>query len=623
MLEKFLSKLGASTRITIGVTVSPNVGIEMVEIDKASGTVTKYGCKPLEYNSTTREITDYEEFRIAIETLLDELDIPKNSNIVLSLPNVHFGLITLPVLLTDDAITNAIISEVEQSYIFKRQEPLVSWTDIATSNASESRQLAYSAFQKQSIEQILSIFEEIGCHVTCIESSYASVFRALNYLEIATDQIKDGVSWNLMLVMPNNYSILSLSGKKVLEYYEEPLALKSFIDDEIYNAIKTSAQLTLAGLPANYLLILSETDLVSAEVLSLKMPFEGTVKFLDCNKFAQKEIMPVSLDVLPNLAYKITPQAIGVGLYTSVESPLKLNIMQGQNEDLPTSDSASECPKINIGNLEVELTPKFAKKLCLILAIVLITPLVTCLMLLNNVFIPKKQAEAAALDSSITTLNNDIKAIQEASKGPSFDVYEVINNVVGKNKTKLIYYSALGVSIPPKLWVNYYATDTEGKVFIKGSSNSVKSIYTFYKNMKQIVNESDIKLRKLEVSSNSIDDMIQNGSSAGRTYEFEITNMSDSAIAPTPSEATAPQNGAPPAPQGSTPDPNQPQAQQNQNSFMNFDPSKPFFGQSIDATQKAAEQGAPQAPAPPPTPSEQSNNAPGALPNNLKKIEKF
>ena len=50
MIKDFLAKLGANTKITIGVSVSPGVGLEMIEIDSATKTVSKYGCKPLEYN---------------------------------------------------------------------------------------------------------------------------------------------------------------------------------------------------------------------------------------------------------------------------------------------------------------------------------------------------------------------------------------------------------------------------------------------------------------------------------------------------------------------------------------------------------------------------------------------
>lgn len=530
MLEDFLSKLGASTRITVGVSVSPGIGLEMIEIDRLTGSVNKYGCKPLEYNNSTRDLVDYDHFRSAMEELFEELQIPKKSNIVLSLPNVHFGLISLPVLLTDEAITNAIISEVEQSYIFKRQEPSIAWSEVFASGGTENRTLAYTAIQKDSLTQIAEACEEIGCSLVAVENSYTSLFRALNFLDLAKEQLKENVSWNLMIIMQNNYSIISMSGKHIVEYYEEPLALKSFIDDEIYNAIKTSAQLTLAGLPANYLYIISETDLVSAEVLSMKMSVEGTVKFLECNKYRQSELMPVSLNVLPKLASQITPEAIGSAIMHFGESPLKLNIIKDQDGLIGMGD-VEETPRINIGNLEVELTPDFIRKISIILGSIIIIPLIILLLLFDKIIIPKEQAKLDIITTEVTKLNDDIKKYKDANQDAAFDLRSTMDNIVNQNKVKLSYLSALSVSIPNSLWVNSFTLKDTSKVDVKGEASNVKSIYTFYKNLKQLVNNSDIKLYKLKIASDSIDDVVT-GKSSAKLYEFEITNMTETELNP-------------------------------------------------------------------------------------------
>ena len=82
MLQDFLAKLGANTKITVGVSVSPNVGLEMVEIDRVTGIVTKYANRPLEYNHSTREIADYSQFAMALGELFDELRISIKCNIL-------------------------------------------------------------------------------------------------------------------------------------------------------------------------------------------------------------------------------------------------------------------------------------------------------------------------------------------------------------------------------------------------------------------------------------------------------------------------------------------------------------------------------------------------------------
>lgn len=610
MLEDFLSKLGASTRITVGVAVSPGLGLEMIEVDRATGTVNKYAHKPLDYNNSTREITDYEQFRVALEELFEELHIPKRSNIVLSVPNVHFGMITLPVLLTDEAITNAIISEVEQSYIFKRQEPVVSWSEVFSNDSSENRTLAYTAIQKDSFEQIIGICAEVGCTLAGLENSFSSLFRALSYINVTKEQMKENASWNLMIIMQNNYSIISMNGKKIVDYYEEPLALKSFVDDEIYNAIKTSAQLTLAGLPANYLFIVSETDLVSAEVLSMKMSFEGSVSFLECNKFMQNELLPINLNILPKLALQITPEAIGVAVYTFCDFPLKLNIVKDQ-ENVGLGGDGEECPRINVGNLEVELTPDFIKKLTIIIGAIVVAPILLLFIMLNNIILPKEHARLDGISQQISVLNSEIDKYKESSQNNAFNINSVISGILNQNKTKLAYYSAVGVSIPEKLWITKLQVSGQGKVDIQGQARDVKHIYTFYKSIKQLVNNSDVRLYKLEMASGSIDNVISDLPTSSNTYNFEITNMSEAELNPAPTNQPNQSN--------------QPDQSNQQNSNQ---PKSLFgFGNSLFGTNNQ-QPGNTQTPATntqgqgvPPVTSPSTGNP--QLPPNLQKIEKF
>lgn len=592
MLEDLLSKLGASTKITVGVSISPSVGLEMVEIDRLTGTVNKYANKTLEYNHSTREITDYDQFQSALEDLFEELHIPKKSNIVLSIPNVHFGMIQLPLLLTDEAITNAIMSEVEQSYIFKRQEPVIVWSEVFSNIDTENRTLAYTAIQKTVLDGIDQVCNDVGCTLVGLENSYSSLLRALYYTETTKDQMKEGMTWNLMVIGQNSYSIISMVDRKVTDYYEEPLALKSFVDDEIYNAIITSAQLTLAGLPANYLVIVSETDLVSAEVLSMKMTLDYPIKFIECNKYTQNEMTTVNLNILPKMALQITPEVIGASIQPFCDFPLKLNLINNSDESSDSASSSDDYPRINIGNLEIELTPGFVKRLSLLIGGILILPMFILSLVLGTFVIPKEKAKQEEIKGKVDQINAQIAQYTNAGKDNAFDLKSTTNKILTQNKSKLDYYTALGMSIPNQLWVTYYVTNEANKIDIKGKSNDVGGIYSFYKNMKQLINNSDIRLYKLEVASESIDDVVSNISSASKYYNFEITNMTEDELNPKPVDPKA--AGAQPNAQ-----PGQPTA-----------PAPAGPGTSTPAPAPGA------APSTPP-----SNN--GNLPPNLQKIEKF
>ena len=65
----------------------------------------------------------------------------------------------------------------------------------------------------------------------------------------------NNTAWNLMVLNPSGYSIVAMAGKHIVDYYEEPLALKTYEMEEIYDVINASAQIALMNFPTNYLYI--------------------------------------------------------------------------------------------------------------------------------------------------------------------------------------------------------------------------------------------------------------------------------------------------------------------------------------------------------------------------------
>lgn len=616
MLEDFLSKLGASTRITVGVSVSPGIGLEMAEVDKATRTVSRYSNKPLEYNYSTREIVSYSEFMSSLSSLFDELHIPPKSNIVLSIPNVHFGMISLPLLLTDEAITNAVISEVEQSYIFKRQEAVVSWSEVYSNIDTENRTLVYTAIQKNVLDQIVESCNSVGCTLVGIENSYATLLKAMFFSGVAEEQMKENVTWNLMIIGQNNYSILSMLGTRILEYYEEPLALKSFVDDEIYNAITISAKLTLSGLPASYLYIVSETDLVSAEVLSMKIGSDSEVKFLECNKYVQNELLPANLNILPKIALQITPEVVGSAIYSFSDYPLKLNMVKESESASDIDEEMAASPRINFGNLEIELTPDFIKRMAIIVSCILILPIIILTILLHQVIVPNEQAKLDGINARIDAANAAIAKYNDSSG--EFNIKTATETIVNSNKTKLTYYEALGISVPNKLWLTYYLISGTGKVDVKGKTGDVSNVYGFYKNVKQLVNNSDIRLYKLEVASDSIEDVVLD-TSVPKVYDFEITNMTEDELHPKVVTTTTAE--------GQTTQQQEQTQSNNKGLFSLFAPRSNTVNQTTGGQTPPAGQTPPPTATPPAAPSAAppagNVGRPAGLPRNLEKIEKF
>ena len=85
-------------------------------------------------------------------------------------------------------------------------------------------------------------------------------------------------------------------------------------------------------------------------------------------------------------------------------------------------------------------------------------------------------------------------------------------------------YVAAGESIPKTVWLTYFMTQGDGLVDIKGVATNVEDVYVFFKNMRDSLIGTKLRLQKLEMTSSSVDDAVS--SSSNTNYNFEITNMS-------------------------------------------------------------------------------------------------
>lgn len=544
-LNSILSQLGMGQKESVYLSVTPGVGLELIQLDIQSRSVKNYAYRPLEYNESSRAIADMEAFKNAVTELFAELAIPPKSNIILNLPMVYFGNTTLSLILADDAISEALLSEVEQSYIFKRYDPVISWVDAGGTQAGDTRKLLYSAIQKNVIEDIKTALNELGYGLSGVEMSLTSVLKALAFSGLTEEQMKENVSWNLMLISPNGYSICSMVGKNIIDYYEEPLAIKSFEGDEIYNAISASAQITLMSYPANYLYIVSETDMVSAELLAKRLPVEGTVGYWENNSFKKQDVLPVSLEVLEDTAHKISLEAIGIAVGNAVNMPVKFNFLSA-NTGETSSDDLDTPVHVVLGSTEFDISPNAAKKIAALIAVIVLVPMLGIFLGVPAIE-SQKQKQLDDVNSRLEQTNAEIKKIQDAqNKSNDFDVNAEIKKVLGNNRSKLMAYTALGESVPKNLWVTYFVAKDDGKIDIKGESKNVEDIYLFFRNMKDSLINTQLRLHKLQMKSDSVDDAVSVDPSKPSDYEFEITNMTATELnPPAPADANAPQDQQP------------------------------------------------------------------------------
>ena len=507
---------GTTHKQIIGISVTPNIGVEVIQTDRKSNQVIKYGRRFIEYNFSTREIQDYGAFKSAVIDLFNELDINAKSNVFLTLPNVHFDFMNLTLILPDDGINTAIASKAEESYIFKRVEPVSAWLDVNVNTNTETRHIIYSSFQKTAIDEIKDVFADIGSNLVGIESAYSAILRGIYFSNLCSQEIAENYSWNVLLINTNSYAIFSLVGARLVDYQEVPLAIKSFSYEEAYQAITTSVSQILPNYPAKKLLIVSQADDICAEVLKTQIIFDEKIETIDCNKYAKKPFVDVVPEITSKEASSITLSAIGAA-NCQMSDFLVLNIL-GKGAAAQQTLYAT----FMFMDKEILVTPDLIRGVSYVLSgiiALIIVALVGFSMLVSNM----SAKELQQIKSRTTSIESEIKTL--SSQDGFADINSIINNIIYANKQAISFYDSLASDIPANVWLTYYYNQDGSKVAVEGISTTINDIYGYYKSLKVLSPQSSIKLNKLQVVTGPLDEINLDINDNQKIFNFEIANV--------------------------------------------------------------------------------------------------
>lgn len=503
----------------IYVSVSPACGLEILEIDN-SGAIKTYAQAPLEYNEAQREIASYDAFKNTLLELLQSRNIdPAKINVHLNLPTVWFGLKEgIQLLLDDNAITNIIIGELEQSYIFKRKNPVPFWFDAQVSTNTDSRSVFYTAVQEEVVVQMKEILTSIGATLVSVGSSMFSDLKGLYVTALAKEQMdNEGHSWTLMVVNNSGYQLLSLQGKRLLEYYEEPMPLKAFEGEEVYTEIENSVQIALMSSPSSSLVIISESDLVSAEILKERLQFAGQTIIVEDNQYRKEPLANFGLNVLPDDQVKVSLSAYG----SAAPSALINNDVNFLGVSEPVEVATF-----------MGLTPQIATVLAVIVLAV-VGGLSYFGANATEKMVVEQQTKAVEIENQLTAIQEQVEQLEGSKEGQvTFDPVEEIAKTLKNNRVKIMAYAALGESIPKDLYLTYFITGDDGLIAIKGCADTVEDVYVFFKNLKDSLVDSNLRVSNLGLRSGSLDKVVNETISPfdSAPYIFEITNMTDSQL---------------------------------------------------------------------------------------------
>ena len=232
----------------------------------------------------------------------------------------------------------------------------------------------------------------------------------------------------------------------------------------------------------------------------------------------------MGLNIIPEDQIKVSLHAIGSTAPAGILSE-DVNFLEAAGQKATQSDVI----EIPIGNGKViKLTPIKATIIAALLLVILLAPLGGAYLITSNMY-SSAQQKSSELDTQITSLDEQLKQYEAKDGKQQFDPMAEIERVLKNNRTKIMAYAALGESIPKNLYLTYFMTGDDGVIDIKGCADSVEDVYVFFKNLKDSLVESKLRLNKLDLKNGSLDSVVNSNVSTIDTapYVFEITNMSE------------------------------------------------------------------------------------------------
>lgn len=508
--------------VVIGVSVTPEVGLEVAQIDFATRTVLKYAVRPLEYDINRRDIADLDIFKETLSDLLEELQLPKGTSIVLSLPAVTFRVNDYPASLDEEQVGNAIEEELAEHLIFKNNEPCIAATQLPNSTIQFNK-IAYEAVQKTTIIEIAMAIKDLGYKLLAIDTSVNSILNSLILKERVN--VENDVSWVLLLVENNCCRVISMNGRTYVDAFEEKISIGEILGDaENYSTVISAVTPILKNLPSQYLCVVSKTNIVSAEILASKLNYSAPIIHQEANSFSQEVFMDVSPEVDEALAPTISLDVIGAALYRNLlpYSTAHFNLFNKSLGDIYLDEQP---PEVVIAGHRIVLDTETLIKIFILCAIVILVPaIIAFIVLLSS--ISSQNSVNADLDSKIEQMNKFLKD-NESVSADLFDEGDEIRVGLEHNKNVYSYYTIVGTEIPKKLWLTHLKFSD--KTTIEGQADNLESVYAFFRSVKDYDPESDIKLQKLGLASNAVPKVIEkdseNSENSDKTDDFEVDSI--------------------------------------------------------------------------------------------------
>ncbi|MCQ2743403.1 MAG: PilN domain-containing protein [bacterium] len=525
-----------------GVSVTPDIGIEVAQIDYEKGILLNYLSKPFEFDTKMQNTSfDLDIFKEVLHDALLEIGAPQGSEIILTLPTAIFNVKDWPASMDTAQIINNIEDEIAENPLFQNEmdEPIYDWKTMPNSTIQFNK-IVYTALNKSLVTEIAIQIQDLKYKLVAIDTSLNACLNALIYsnrVEVDRDTV-----WVMLVVENNCCRIVTMQGRIYVDCIEEKINIGKVLEDaENYDVVVNAVRSILKNTPSSMLYVLSKTDLISAKILADKLQYKSQIVHMEANMYASEPLLELAPSIAPEAGKLVSLDVVGAAIRKDYgdNSVAQFNMFNKLLGDIYTS----QVPPVFKG---IELSIENMLKYGIAIAIVLFVAAFSMLFIINKAMVNQ--------DAKLQKINEDIAAIDkflEENKDISsnkFSEPDEIKSGLIENKHIYSYYTIVGTEIPKKLWLT--SLDIGQHITITGQADNLESVYSFYRNIKDYNPSSEIKLQKLGLAGKSIGnkefseiegdtpdtDSILTSLNAD-FYEFRISDIAESAKKPEKTES--------------------------------------------------------------------------------------
>lgn len=480
--------LNFKKRTVVGVSVTPEIGIEAALIDYEKRLLVNYVSKPFQFNSKLQGDFDLDIFKETLYDALVEIGAPQGTDVVLNLPSVVFGVKDWPASIDKSQLGGNIEDEIFDHPMFKdsADEAVYSYCVLPNSTIQFNK-VVHTAVPKSLLLEIAVQIKDLKYKLMGVDTSVNSTLNALIYS--GRVDVSPNVSWVMLLVENNVCRIISMLGRTYVDYREEYINIGKVLgDEENYSIVVNAVEPIIKNVPSSLLYVVSKTDIISAETLASKLSYKSQIVHQEVNMFNKTPLIDIAFDMDPEKCRLMSTDVLGAAIKRAFapESNAPLNLFNNQLGDI----YYTQTPPVFMGHsLSVENMLKYG----ILVAIIILAITLPIAYFVNNQK-AIKESKIKDYELQIAQINKFLKEHEDISS-KTFSEYDEIRIGLTNNKNAYSYYTIVGTEIPKKLWLT--ALKLGDQVTIEGQADNLESVYGFFRNIKDYNPSSPVKLQKL------------------------------------------------------------------------------------------------------------------------------